>query len=465
MIRLFRVFIPASVLGLLLSEAVLIFSCYVLASFFVLDADPEIFLLYDNGLWRIALVVGCIIVALYFNDLYWQFRIRSKLLLVQQMCFVVGIAFLTQALLTYLRRPDWTIPKWIMIYGSGLALLTLPAWRIIYGSVVMRALGSQRILFLGASLLAQEIAAEILEKPELGLSTIGYVDDVPDNTTVKLPGGPLLGAICNLRAIVKECQPDRIAVALAERRLRLPVHELLDLRFSGIRIEEAQAMYETVFGRICVREVRPSQLIFTAELGPRRSSIILQQWYSIAIGTVTIIILLPLIPIVALLVKLSSPGPVLYRQKRVGKDGRVFTLYKFRSMYRDAEALTGAVWATPDDPRITPIGRILRRLRLDELPQLFNVVRGDMSLVGPRPERPEFVQTLTDQIPYYRQRLSVRPGITGWAQINHKYGDTFEDTILKLEYDLYYIKNLAPTLDLYIMLQTIKVMLLSRGAQ
>jgi len=185
----------------------------------------------------------------------------------------------------------------------------------------------------------------------------------------------------------------------------------------------------------------------------------------VIVGAVATVVLLPLLPLVGILIKLTSRGPVLYRQKRVGMNGTVFTLYKFRSMYRDAEAGTGAVWASKDDPRITPVGRVLRKLRIDELPQMFNVLRGDMSIVGPRPERPEFVQSLTEEIPYYRQRLCVRPGITGWAQINHKYGDTFEETITKLEYDLYYIKNLAPALDLYIMLQTFKVMLLSRGSQ
>src|SRR5579884_1324335 len=464
MVRLFRVFIPASVLGLLISEAALIFSCYVVASFLLLDTDPQIFLLYDNGLWRIALVVACIMLALYFNDLYWQFRIRSKLLLVQQMCFVVGIAFLTQAMLTYLRRPEWTLTKWIMILGSGLALVALPAWRILYGTLIMHhALGAQRLLFLGSSAVVRDIAQEILERPEFGLATIGYVDDVADGE--KLPGGPLLGPIANLSAVVEETRPDRIVVGMNDRRGRMPVHELLDLRFGGIAIEEAQRTYETVFGRVCVREVRPSQLIFTPELGPRRSGLIMQRVYSTIIGAVLSIVLLPFFPVIALIIKLSSPGPVLYRQQRVGLDGRVFTLYKFRSMYRDAEARTGAVWATRDDPRITPVGRILRKLRIDELPQFFNVVRGEMAVVGPRPERPEFVATLSEQIPYYRQRHSVRPGITGWAQINHKYGDTFEDTIRKLEYDLYYIKNLAPTLDLYIMLQTFKVMLLSRGSQ
>jgi lipopolysaccharide/colanic/teichoic acid biosynthesis glycosyltransferase len=164
-------------------------------------------------------------------------------------------------------------------------------------------------------------------------------------------------------------------------------------------------------------------------------------------------------------VKGTSPGPVFYRQRRVGMEGKVFTVYKFRSMYVDAEARTGAVWASKDDPRITPLGRWLRKLRLDELPQFWNVVKGDMAIVGPRPERPEFVEMLAQQIPYYRQRLAVRPGITGWAQINHKYGDTELDAMIKLEYDLYYIKNLSPALDFYIIFHTIKVMLLSRGAQ
>jgi lipopolysaccharide/colanic/teichoic acid biosynthesis glycosyltransferase len=168
---------------------------------------------------------------------------------------------------------------------------------------------------------------------------------------------------------------------------------------------------------------------------------------------------------VAVLIKLTSPGPALLRQQRVGKNDRLFTLYKFRSMVIDAEARSGAVWAARNDPRITPVGRWLRRLRLDELPQLFNVLKGDMSIVGPRPERPEFAGELEKRIPYYRHRHCIKPGITGWAQINHKYGDSIEDTIVKLEYDLYYIKNLAPALDALIMFRTAKVMLLSRGAQ
>ena len=240
---------------------------------------------------------------------------------------------------------------------------------------------------------------------------------------------------------------------------------MLDLRFSGIRIVEAATLHEVVSGRVLVRSLRPSQLIFSSELGPSRRMQQLQNIYSFLIALVSLVLTFPLMLLVALGVKLTSSGPVLFRQKRVGLNGKIFTIYKFRSMVVDAEATTGAVWAKKNDPRVTPFGAVLRKMRLDELPQIFNVLRGDMSIVGPRPERPEFVTVLSEQIPFYRQRHVVKPGVTGWAQINHKYGDTIEDTIIKLEYDLYYIKNLSPSLDLYIIFDTLKVMLFSGHGQ
>jgi exopolysaccharide biosynthesis polyprenyl glycosylphosphotransferase len=191
----------------------------------------------------------------------------------------------------------------------------------------------------------------------------------------------------------------------------------------------------------------------------------LQVIYSMLLGVVGFILAAPVMVLVAIAVKITSPGPILFRQKRVGLNGSTFTLYKFRSMVANAEAKTGAVWATRDDPRVTPLGRIMRRTRLDELPQLINVLRGEMSVIGPRPERPEFVATLSEQIPFYRQRHCVRPGLTGWAQINYKYGETIQDAITKLEYDLYYIKNLSPALDSYIVFHTVKVMLFSQLGQ
>jgi sugar transferase (PEP-CTERM system associated) len=465
MIRVFRVFVPTSTLVLLVSEAVLIFTCYIAAAYAVfVDIDPQIFLLYDGGLVRIAIAAAIIMLGLYFHDLYARFRILSRILLVQQLCLVLGVAFIAQAVLSYLNR-NWILPKWLMIYGSALVLITLTAWRIVFSAAVRKAVGAQRILFIGTSPAVFEIVEHLEGNPELGLCALGYLDEDCDPAPSQPTPARRLGCLGDLRQIANETRPDRIVVGLRERRMRMPINDLLELRFSGVQTEEIANLYETTFGRVCAREIRPSHLVFSSDLGPRRHSVQIQTLYSTAIAFVAFLITLPVMLIVAIIVKLTSPGPILHRQVRVGLHDRPFTVLKFRSMYRDAEARTGAVWAKKNDPRITPVGRWLRRLRLDELPQLINVLRGDMSIVGPRPERPEFVKTLSEQIPYYRQRHCVKPGITGWAQINYKYGDTIEDTITKLEYDLYYIKNLSLSLDLYIMFHTVKIMLLLRGSQ
>src|SRR5258708_7788843 len=253
MIRLFRVFVPTSVVALLISEAILIFSCYILASTFTAESGTEIFLFYEGGLARIALVVGCVMIGIYFQDLYWHFKIKSRTLLLQQLCLVLGIAFLTQALLDYLKLPQWILPHMLMIWGSTLVLVLLPAWRVFYDKFIIKALGAQRILFLGTSQVVQDIAQIAMDQPHLGLVTLGYLNDSPDPGT-ELPGGSLLGGISELRAIVDELKPDRIVVGLRERRQRLPVQVLLDLRFSGIHIEDAQDTYESAFGRLSTQE-------------------------------------------------------------------------------------------------------------------------------------------------------------------------------------------------------------------
>jgi exopolysaccharide biosynthesis polyprenyl glycosylphosphotransferase len=235
---------------------------------------------------------------------------------------------------------------------------------------------------------------------------------------------------------------------------------------SGItQLQEAESLYEEVFGRVSIQALSPYQVIFSREMGPQTWTLRLQAAYSLLLGTVGLVLSLPVMLLVAIAVRLTSAGPVFYSQTRTGRNGVPFRLYKFRSMYIDAEARTGPVWASKNDPRVTPLGRWLRKLRLDELPQFFNVIRGDMAIVGPRPERPEFCKLLEEKIPFYHQRHSVKPGITGWAQINHKYTETVEDTTTKIEYDLYYVKHLAPALDAYIIFHTLKVMVLFRGAQ
>lgn len=463
MIRLFRVSIPAGSLALLISEVGLITSAYILASYFVLPYDPTVFLLYDGGLYRILSVTASVILGLHFQDLYTNIRIRSRIALLQQLSLVMGVAFLIQGLISYADR-DLRMPMRLMVLGSTIAICAIFIWRVLYAKYLVSVVGAQRLLFVGGNVLTDAIAEHLKTRPDFGVDVIGYVDDNDPPGTLRV-GGKVLGPISALRRIATEVAPDRIVVGMSERRNYMPVLDLLELRFSGILVEEANTTYESVCMRISTLELRPAQLVFSGELGPRLSILFLQSVGNFTAALIGSIVLLPVMLAVALGVKLSSPGPVLYGQTRVGLGGKTFTVYKFRSMRQNAEAATGAVWASKDDPRITRFGRFLRKFRFDELPQLFNVLRGDMALVGPRPERPEFVAILSERIPFYRQRHCVKPGITGWAQINHKYGDTIEDSVTKLEYDLYYIKNLSSTLDLYIIFQTLKTILLTRGAQ
>jgi sugar transferase (PEP-CTERM system associated) len=463
MTRIFRVFVPATAVVLLVSEILLITSAFIIAVYLTLDVDPWVNLIYDGGLVHLIPVLLTILVGMHFNDLYSQFHVKSRIVLLQQLCLVMGGAFLIQGVLSYL-VPDLRVSAHVMAVGSLIAVVAIYFWRVLFSTISIKMIGQDMLLMVGGSPLLEDIAAHLEEHPELGMGIAGYVADVY-RPGEDLRGGKVLGQLADLREIVEATHPSRIVVGMTERRNRMPVAELLDLRLSGHIIEEAASAFERVCGRVCLKELRPAQLIFSGELGPRRQSLVVQTVLNRLVAIIGLIVASPLMALTALAVKLSSPGPVLYRQVRVGLDDVPFTVYKFRSMRTDAEAKTGAVTATKDDPRVTKVGRIIRKLRFDELPQLFNTLKGDMSLVGPRPERPEFVKELSQKIPYYRQRHCVLPGITGWAQVNFKYGETLEDTMTKLEYDLYYIKNMSLSLDTYIVFHTVKTMLLSRGAQ
>jgi sugar transferase (PEP-CTERM system associated) len=463
MIRLFKVFIPVGTLTLLVSEIVLVTSSFLFAAYWFKEADPTVYLLYEGGLGCILPVVASLLIGLHFQDLYSKFKVTSRIALMQQLCMAVGFAFISQGLMAY-ANSNLRVEVSIMVAGSSIAVVTVFGWRLIFSSYAYHFMGHDRLLLVGGSPLLETIGAFIQKHPETGMEVAGYVDDMHEPGAT-LPGGAMLGPLPSLKETVRAVQPTRIVVGMFERRNRMPVADLLELRFGGNVIEEAATTYERICGRVCLKEIHPSQLIFSGELGPRPHNLTYQRISNAALAVVGIVLSSPIMLLTALAVRLTSRGGVLYRQVRVGLDGALFTVYKFRSMRVDAEAGTGAVWAKKDDPRVTGVGRIIRAIRFDELPQLFNVVKGEMSIVGPRPERPEFVRALSEQIPYYRQRHCVRPGITGWAQINYKYGDTMEDTITKLEYDMYYIKNMSMALDTYIIFHTVKAMLLSRGAQ
>jgi exopolysaccharide biosynthesis polyprenyl glycosylphosphotransferase len=251
---------------------------------------------------------------------------------------------------------------------------------------------------------------------------------------------------------------------MEERRGRMPIRELLELRVCGVVIEDACSLFERLLGRLPLDGLTPSALIFTDGFKIRTSQKMVHRLVSFLVAFAALLICFPAIPFLALAVRLSSPGPVFFSQTRVGLRGRPFTIYKFRTMRRDAES-RGAVWAGKNDSRITPVGAFMRKARLDEVPQFWNVLRGDMEIVGPRPERPEFVQWLSQEIPYYDLRHMIRPGLTGWAQVRYQYGSSLEETRRKLEYDLYYLKHLSLGLDLLILFETIKTIVLGRGAQ
>jgi len=307
---------------------------------------------------------------------------------------------------------------------------------------------------VGGSPLLEDIGTHVGEHPELGLLVAGYVRD-SQNPGSALPGGEVLGPVASLREMVDAAQPDRIVVGLLDPAMDAPILELLELRFAGYAVEEAASAYERIRGRVCLRELRPSQLMESGEFGPRPRSVLYRSFWNVSLAAIGIVLTAPIMAIAALAVKLSSPGPVLYRQTRAGLRDAAFTLYKFRSARVDAAG----------GPRVTRVGRILRQLRIDDLPQLFNVLKGNMSFVGPRPERPEFVAAISEQIPYYRQRHSVRPGITGWAQMNYALSGEILDAAAKLERDLYYIKNMSLGMDTFIMFHAVKSLALSRGSQ
>jgi sugar transferase (PEP-CTERM system associated) len=274
----------------------------------------------------------------------------------------------------------------------------------------------------------------------------------------------IIGTIEDIPQIVRARSVDRVVVSLADARGKLPMDTLLEMKLDGVTFDHLASLYEEYTGKIAVENLRPSWLIFSAGFHKTRFQQALKRTIDATLAVVSLILFAPIMLLIAMAVRLNSPGPALYRQKRVGRHGRIFVIHKFRSMRADAEAHTGPVWSSPGDTRITALGRFLRRTRLDELPQLWNVLVGDMSLVGPRPERPEFVEELTREVPFYGQRHVVSPGVTGWAQVKYTYGATKEDALEKLQYDLFYIKHMSLSLDVFIVFKTIKTVMLRRGA-
>ena len=457
MIRLFNVYIPVRTLVLLIGEALIVWTSFLLGAVYELREDSYLVLNYEGGYLKIFGVTVLVLLCSHWLDLYDTARLNTKGELYFRLLMVPGVLAFILAGVAYVR------PEYLLGSGSsavGLLILTVAlfGWRLGFTWLVQLPILVERVYVLGTGERAQRVVLGLRQNPEIGVEIASW--------TGKMEGAVTRESVAaHLMEIVHKQKVHRVIVAMPDRRGTIPMPELLELRMQGVKIEEATSWLEKISGKIEVENLYPSWLVFGE--GFRRSTafILVRRAVSIVISLIGLILTLPLIPLIMLAIRLDSRGPVFYAQTRVGKAGRVFKVVKFRTMHQDAEAASGPKWAGDNDPRVTRVGKFLRSSRLDEIPQLWCVLKGDMAFVGPRPERPEFIEWLSKEIPYYGVRHMVRPGLTGWAQVKYKYGSTVEDSREKLQYDLFYIKNASIGLDLLIMFLTVKTVLLRRGAQ
>jgi len=454
-VRLFHVYYPLRSLVLLAGELLVVFGSFWAATLFVFGADSYLVLNYENGFYKIIAITGVTLLFSHYFDLYEPFCLLSKTELYTRLLMVLGSISVLLAGIGYF-SPRFMLGRDCFLLGLLILTMAWFGWRSGYSWLVQWPYLRERVYVLGTGEMAEQLVQSLRNRPDLGIEIVGWAGALGDLS---------LEMLAENLAKLGGRSVHRVIVAMSNRRGTIPVKELLNLRLSGVKVEDATALMEKTMGKIQIDGLFPSWLIFSEGFRLNPTFLLLQRLVSIVVSLACLLACLPLIPLIALAIKISSPGPVLYRQKRVGMNGAIFDCYKFRTMRADAEADTGPTWAEDDDPRITAVGRFLRLSRLDEIPQLWNVFRGDMAFVGPRPERPEFVQWLSREIPYYHLRHFVRPGITGWAQIRHKYGNSVQDAKEKLQYDLFYIKNLSLGLDLSIVFMTIKIVMLGRGAQ
>ena len=457
MIRLFNVYIPVRTLVLLIGEALIVWTSFLLGAVYELREDSYLVLNYEGGYVKILGVTVLVLLCSHWLDLYDTARLNTKGELYFRLLMVPGVLAFILAGVAYV-RPDYLLGSGSSAVGLVILTVALFGWRLGFTWLVQLPILVERVYVLGTGERAQRVVLGLRQNPEIGVEIASW--------TGKMEGAVTRESVAaHLMEVVHKQKVHRVIVAMPDRRGTIPMPELLELRMQGVKIEEATSWLEKISGKIEVENLYPSWLVFGE--GFRRSTafILVRRTVSIVISLIGLILALPLFPLIMLAIRLDSKGPVFYTQTRVGKAGRVFKVVKFRTMRQDAEAASGPKWAGDNDPRVTRVGKFLRSSRLDEIPQLWCVLKGDMAFVGPRPERPEFIELLSKEIPYYGVRHMVRPGLTGWAQVKYKYGSTVEDAREKLQYDLFYIKNASIGLDLLIMFLTVKTVLLRRGAQ
>ena len=466
MLRIFKQYYPIRNIFFIIVEGLAIYISVTCASWMFLKAESFAF-----DLWlyfKILLITLIFQTCLYYNDLYdlrvtdsfLELGIRLLQALGASAIFLAGI---------YIIFPGVIIGQGVFAISIGFVILIVVSWRFCYKIILDHGLFNQKIILLGSDGLAKDIINEINERKDSGYTVSVNVQESSGNndfkdqkntasTIYKLDYEGLCEMALNLNI-------SKIVVALTEKRGELPTKELVKCRVNGIEIIEGISFYEMLTGKIIVEQINPAWLIFSEgfyKSGVRR---FLKRSMDLILSIGLLILLSPAIIATAIIIKIDSKGPAIFSQQRVGKNKKIYMIYKFRSMIVGAEKKSGPVWAENNDSRITRVGKVIRKWRVDEIPQLWNVLKGDMSFVGPRPEREFFVQKLEEVIPYFGIRFSVKPGISGWAQVSYGYGASLEDAIEKLNYDLFYIKNMSTFMDLMIILRTIKIVLLGKGAR
>jgi sugar transferase (PEP-CTERM system associated) len=468
MFRIHNQYVSAKSLLLLMEEGLLFLVSLICAVKLRFWNSPDEMASYtalpDFGVQCAIVVVVCL-GCFYLNDLYDLTSAYDSLDRVLRIEQSLGAASLLLGSIYFL-FPSLLLSRGVFIIAMLLATAFTVLSRKLFEKIWQLTAPIQSVAILGTGELALTTARELTRREDLNLKVDGFICSGSARVDGEgLFGFPVLGPADQLETIAATRGISRIVVAMEDRRGALPTRELVTLRVRGVRIEDASTTLAGLTGRVALRAVKPSWFVFSDGFQRSKWNDLLKRIADLFCGIVGLVFSLPVMVAVAIAVKLDSPGPVIYRQTRVGRMGRYFEVLKFRSMKTDAEKQNGAQWATENDPRITRVGRLLRKYRLDELPQFINVIRGDMSFVGPRPERPCFVEDLKKKIPYYDERHSVRPGLTGWAQVQYSYGATVEDAFNKLEYDLFYLKNVSVTFDLLIILQTIRLVLAGRGGR
>jgi len=464
MLRLLKQYFPIRNIIFYIIEGFVIFASFIIATFLLATSAS---FLFDLFLFlKILLITIVCQICLYYNDLY-DFNVVSTIGEVSiRLLQALGISSIVLAFI-YLVFPIVIIDQLIFILSIGFLIVFIISWRFLYIFIINKGLFNQNIIILGSSPLAFDILEEIDKAPECGYSVAVIIPDSEEEVSnLKVSKNIIVrNGKFDLCSDAKEMNINKVVVALKEQRGLFPTHELIRCRTAGIEVIEGSSFYEMLTGKVLVTKIKPSWLIFSEGFRKSKIKTILKRLEDIIVSGVMLLLLSPLLFVVCILIKLDSKGGILFSQDRVGQNRKEYMMHKFRSMVDDAEKLTGPVWAQTDDTRITRIGRVIRKFRIDELPQLWDVLTGKMSMVGPRPERKHFTDDLEKEIPFYSERFVVKPGLTGWAQVSYEYGATVDDAIEKLNYDLFYIKNMSLTMDLVIILRTVKTVIFGKGAR